>query len=258
MRRYIVPAIALLAAGLAAAEAGAQTPPDPTSSPAKQKSGIARIFGDVLHQRLPGDTQQLSKGDVSSGLKQALTVSTNAVAKQLGARNGYFGDPKIRIPLPGVLGDAQKRLKPFGMSGVLDDLQLRMNRAAENAAPTARKLMVDAIASMTIQDALGVLRGGDTAATDYLRSKTEVSLRKAFRPYVDKELASSGALTALDGALNTYGAGLPATDAHAWLADHAVAGALDGLFYYVAQEEQAIRHDPAKRTTEQLRRVFGG
>ncbi len=119
MRRYLLPAIALLAVGVAVAAAVAQTP-----APAKQKSEISRIFGDVLHQHLPGDSQSLSKGDVSSGLKQALTVSTNAVAKQIGARNGYFGDPKIRIPLPGVLGAAQKRLQPFGMSGVLDDLQL--------------------------------------------------------------------------------------------------------------------------------------
>lgn len=253
MRRFPVPSIALLAAAIAVAPAVAQTP-----APAQPKSDLSRIFGDVLHQHLPGDTQSLSKGEVSSGLKQALTVSTNAVAKQLGAKNGYFGDAKIRIPLPGVLGEAQKRLKPFGMSGVLDDLQLRMNRAAESAAPTARKLVVDAVSSMTIEDALGVLRGGDTAATDYLRKKTEPSLRKAFRPYVDKELANAGALTALDGALNTYGAGLVTTDAHGWLADNAVTGALDGLFYYVAQEEQAIRHDPAKRTTDLLRRVFGG
>jgi len=243
-----------LAASLAVAPAGLAQASDKTSS----KTDLSKVFGDVLHQRLPGDNQTLSKSDVSSGLKEALTVATNTVAKQVGAKNGYFGDAQIRIPLPGVLGDAQKRLKPFGMSGPLDDLQLRMNRAAETAAPTAQKLVVEAVKSMTIDDAVGVLRGGDTAATEFLRKKTEPSLRKAFRPYVDKELATSGALTALDGAVAKYGAGIAPKDTHSWLADHAVSGALDGLFYYVAREEQAIRHDPVKRSTDLLKRVFGG
>lgn len=224
----------------------------------KPRSDMSKVLGDVLHERLPGDNANLSKSDVSSGLKEALTVAAGTVAKRIGAKDGYFADGAIRIPLPGVLGDAQKRLKPFGMSGSLDDLQLKINRSAEAAAPTAQKLVVDAVKSMTIEDAIGILRGSDTAATDYLRQKTEPGLRKAFRPYVDKALASSGAITALDAAASKYGGGLLPSDTHSWLADHAVAGALDGLFYYVAREEQAIRHDPVKRTTDLLRRVFGG
>jgi hypothetical protein len=241
---------AALVAGLVAAPSSV--------AQSKSRTDMSKLVGDVLHQHLPGDNQTLSKSDVSSGLKEALTVATDTVARRIGAKNGYFGDSQIRIPLPGVLGDAQKRLKPFGMSGPLDDLQLRMNRAAETATPTARKLVVDAVKSMTIEDAVGILRGNDTAATDYLRRKTEPSLRRAFRPYVDKELTTSGALTALDGAIAKYGAGVAPADTHGWLADHAVTGALDGLFYYVAREEQAIRHDPVKRTTDLLKRVFGG
>jgi uncharacterized membrane protein len=258
MRRSMTAAAILgaaLAAGLGLAPASEGQPQSQTS---KSKTDMSKLVGDVLHQRLPGDNQNLSKSDVSSGLKEALTVATNTVTKQVGARNGYFGDAQIRIPLPGVLGDAQKRLKPFGMSGPLDDLQVRMNRAAETAAPTAQKLVVDAVRSMTIDDAVSILRGNDTAATDFLRKKTEPSLRKAFRPYVDKELASSGAMTALDGTVSKYGAGLAPKDTHGWLAEHAVTGALNGLFYYVAREEQAIRHDPVKRTTDLLKRVFGG
>ena len=257
MRRLLI-ALALMAPALAAGFAFAPAGMAQANAKSSSKSDMSKVFGDVLHQRLPGDNQNLSKSEVSSGLKEALTVATNAVAKQVGAKDGYFGDAQIRIPLPGVLGDAQKRLKPFGMSGPLDDLQLRMNRAAETAAPTAKKLVVDAVKSMTIDDAVSVLRGGDTAATDFLRKKTEPSLRKAFRPYVDKELATSGALTALDGAVSKYGARVAPKDTHSWLADHAVSGALDGLFYYVARQEQAIRHDPVKRTTDLLKRVFGG
>ena len=217
-----------------------------------------KIASDILHQKMPGDRTSLSKADVTSGLKEALTVATDLAGKRLSAKDGFFGDTAIRIPLPGVLGDAQKRLQPFGMSGPLDDLQLKVNRAAEAAAPTAQKLVVDAVKSMTFEDAMGVLRGGDTAATDFLRQKTEANLRKAFRPYFDQALKTSGALTAADAAVAKYGAGLVKTDAKTWLADSATTGALNGLFYYVAREEQAIRRDPVKRTTDILRKVFGG
>jgi hypothetical protein len=248
MQRTNVAAIAA-AIGLAASAALA---------PSARAQDFGKIAADILHQKLPGDSQSLSKADASAGLKEALTLGAGVVAKRIGAKDGYFADASIRIPLPGVLGDAQKRLKPFGMAGPLDDLQLRMNRAAEAAAPTAQKLVVDAVKSMTIEDGLGVLRGGDTAATDFLRRKTETSLKKAFRPYVEQSLASAGALTALDAAVAKYGAGLAPPDVKGWLTDHAVAGGLNGLFYYLAREEQAIRRDPARRTTDLLRKVFGG
>src|SRR5262245_35745746 len=219
---------------------------------------FGKIASDILHQKAPGDTSSLSKGDVVSGLKEALNGAAGLAGKRLSAKDGFMGDPAVRIPLPGVLGDAQKRLQPFGMAGPLDDLQLKVNRAAEAAVPTAKTLVVDAVRTLTFDDAMGVLRGGDTAATDFLRKKTETGLRKAFRPYFDKALATSGALTAVDSAVAKYGAGLVKTDAKTWLADSATTGALNGLFYYVAREEQAIRRDPVKRTTDLLRKVFGG
>jgi hypothetical protein len=219
---------------------------------------FGKISSDILHQKAPGDRNNLSKGDVASGLKEALSVASRSASKRLSAKDGFMGDPAVRIPLPGVLNDAQKRLKPFGMAGPLDDLQLKVNRAAESAAPTATTLVVDAVKSMTFDDAMGVLRGGDTAATDFLRKKTEANLRKAFRPYFDKALAGSGALAAVDGVVAKYGSGFVKTDAKTWLADNATTGALNGLFYYVAREEQAIRRDPVKRTSDLLRKVFGG
>jgi hypothetical protein len=226
--------------------------------PPAHAQDFGKIASDILHQRLPGDTGQLSKGDVNSGLKEALTVASGLAAARLGAKDGFLGDSVVRIPLPGALGEAQKKLKPFGMAGPLDDLQLKVNRGAEAAMPTAKRLVVDAVKSMTIEDALGVLRGGDTAATDFLRKKTETSLRTAMRPYVEQQLNTSGALGAVDGVVAKYGAGLLKTDAKTWLTDNATSGALNGLFYYVAREEQSIRRDPVKRTTDLLRRVFGG
>ena len=106
--------------------------------------------------------------------------------------------------------------------------------------------------------ALAILRGGDSAATTFLRNKTEASLRQALKPQFSQALQSAGALTALDGAVAKYGAGALKTDTKTWLADEATTGALNGLFYYLAREEQAIRRDPVKRTSDLLRKVFGG
>ncbi len=241
--------VCLALAAAASVGAWAQTP---------SKQDLSKIASDILHQKLPGDFAALSKGDVVSGLKEALNVASSLAGKRLSAKDGFFADAAVRIPLPGALGQAQKKLQPFGMSGPLDDLQLKVNRAAEAAAPTASRLVVDAVKSMTIDDAMGVLRGGDTAATDFLRKKTETNLRKAFRPYFDDALKTSGALNAADAAVAKYGAGLVKQDAKTWLADSATTGALNGLFYYVAREEQAIRRDPVKRTSDILRKVFGG
>lgn len=219
---------------------------------------FGKIASDVLHKALPGDKGNLSKGDVTLGLKEALNVAGNLASKRLSAKDGFMGDAAVRIPLPGVLGNAQKKLQPFGMAGPLDDLQLKVNRAAESAAPTAGKLVIDAVKTMSFDDAMGILRGGDTAATDFLRKRTEVNLRQSFRPYFDTALATSGALTSVDSVVAKYGAGLVKTDAKTWLADAATTSALNGLFYYVAREEQAIRRDPVKRTSDLLRKVFGG
>lgn len=223
-----------------------------------QGQDLGKIASDILHRAAPGDKGNLTKGDVSAGLKEALTTAGGLATKRLSAKDGYMGDKAVRIPLPGLLGDAQKRLGPFGMAGPLDDLQLKVNRAAEAAAPAAGKMVVDAAKSITFDDAMKILRGGDTAATDFLRKKTEVGLRATLKPRFGEALASSGALTSLDTAVAKYGAGLLKTDTKTWLADEATTSALNGLFYYLAREEQAIRRDPVKRTSDLLRKVFGG
>lgn len=223
-----------------------------------QAQDFGRIASDILHKSLPGDKGNLTKGDVAAGLKEALTVAGGAAMKRLSAKDGYMGDPAVRIPLPGVLGQAHKRLGPFGMAGPLDDLQRRVNRAAEAAAPEAGRLVLDAVKTMTFDDAMSILRGGDMAATNFLRQKTEANLRQALKPRFTQALEASGALSALDQAVARYGAGVLKTDTKTWLADEATTGALNGLFYYLAREEQAIRRDPVKRTSDLLRKVFGG
>jgi len=199
----------------------------------------------------------LSSFEIEQGLREALTIGTDRVVGQLGVTNGYFGDPQIRIPLPGQLGEIQSQLQPLGLAGPLDDLQLRLNRAAEDAVPAARDLIVSAVRSITLEDALGILQGGNNAATDFLRRKTEDQLRTAFTPYLRSSLDEVGAFAALDRATAAPGVSGIGTNLRDSLIDHGVRLGLDGMFAYLAKEEQAIRDNPVERTTELLRKVFG-
>lgn len=233
--------------------------------PAACESGSGGDFGAVLGDVLQtvgngeaGTQDGLSSFEIDAGLRQALEIGADRVAAQIGVTDGFWKDPKIQIPLPGRLGQVQEQLAPLGLSGPLDDLQLRMNRAAEQAVPAGKRIVVDAVKSITIDDAIGLLRGGDTAATDFLRRKTETGLRNTFTPYVENALASSGAYQTLDRAT----ASVPmlaasAGDYKSNLTNHAVQFGLDGLFDYLAVEEKKIRENPVARTTDLLKKVFG-
>lgn len=216
---------------------------------------LGRVLGEVLGS--PAAQGPLTQAEIDAGLREALTVGTNLVASRLGQTNGYFGDPKVRIPLPKTYRSIQTNLAKVGASGPLDDLELRMNRAAEAAVPQGKQLILAAIREMTIQDALNILNGGDTAATDYLRAKTETKLQAAFTPYVRDALAESGAFTSLENVAGQYGVSGVTSGLQSDLTRHAVDLGLDGIFLYVAEEEKKIRENPVARTTELLRRVFG-
>jgi hypothetical protein len=219
---------------------------------------FGRVLGEVLGSATAPESQgTLSIAEIDAGLREALTVGTNLVANQLGQTNGYYGDPKIRIPLPQTYRTLQTNLAKVGASKPLDDLELRMNRAAESAVPEAQVLVLGAIRNMTITDALNILNGGDTAATDYLRSKTEPQLRAAFTPYAREALSKSGAFMAMENVASQYGAGGITSSLQADLTAHAVDYGLDGIFLYVAEEEKKIRENPLARSTDLLRRVFG-
>ena len=218
---------------------------------------LGAVLGDVLGGGA-GDTSGLTVGEIDSGLRQALTLGTERVAGRIGLENGYFGDPQIKIPLPGKLGELQQTFDgvPF-VSPLFDDLELRMNRAAESAVPAARQIVVDAVSSITLEDAVGILRGGNTAATDFLRARTETNLRQTFTPFVDQALTESGAFRSLQSVVDAPGVNALVGDYRNDLTTHAVNLGLDGLFYYVAAEEQRIRENPVARTTDLLRKVFG-
>ena len=243
MRPMMIAAMALLTVPVGCATTGSS-------------GDLGRVLGEVIGQQT-GQGGALSQAEIDAGLREALTVGTNIVAAQLGQTNGYFGDSEIRIPLPKTYRDIQSGLSRVGASGPLDDLELRMNRAAEAAVPEAKTLVIGAIRQITIEDAVRILNGGDTAATDYLREKTESQLRASFTPYVKTSLAQAGAFTSLEQVATNYGVGGVTSSLQNDLTNHAVTLGLDGMFHYVAAEEKKIRENPVARTTDLLRRVFG-
>ena len=207
----------------------------------------------------PGAGASLSQGDIGAGLKDALKVASQRVVGRVGKADGYNGDPAIRIPLPGPLQKIESPLKAVGASGMLDDLQLKMNRAAEQAAPKALPIFTDAASKMTITDARAILDGPQDAATQYFKRTTSSQLTKEFRPIVDQSLSGVGAVSAFKS-VQTKAAGIPLAGQEVQgfnLSDFTVGKALDGLFHYLGVEEAAIRTNPAARTTDLLKKVFG-
>ncbi len=209
----------------------------------------------------PGPAGSISLSDATLGLKETLRVASGRVVNQVGVRDGYFLDNIIHVPLPGFLKTTRKFLAPIGASGQLDDLELRLNRGAEKAAPYAKDIFWQSISSMTFNDAMGILNGPETAATQYFRGKMTPPLTTAFRPIMERQLGEAGAIKSFDNTVNRY-EGIPfapslGSSAKGKLIDHGVSYALGGIFHYLGKEEAAIRNNPAKRTTKILRKIYG-
>lgn len=212
---------------------------------------------DLMQQNGSG-AADLSVAEIGEGLREALRVGTERVVGQLGQADGFNADPDIHIPLPGSLQRVQTALQAVGMSDLADDLELRLNRAAEAATPQAKQLFWDAISEMTLEDAQAIYDGPEDAATRYFQDKMTDPLSDAMRPVIDESLADVGAIASYDRMMGEYRAIPFVPDAKADLTNYALGEALDGLFTYIAREEAAIRANPAARTTEILQRVFGG
>lgn len=203
------------------------------------------------------DTAALSTADVGSGLKEALRVGTENVVGRLGQADGFNGDPAIHIPLPGTLDRVQSVLTRIGMDDTLDDLELRLNRAAELATPIAKDLFVQAIKDMTIDDVMAIYKGRDDSATRYFQSTMSDPLATAMQPIVTESLADAGAAQLYSKVMDQYNNVPFVKPVDADLSSYVVDKGMDGIFFYLAREEAAIRQDPAKRTTDLLKRVFG-
>jgi len=199
----------------------------------------------------------LTDTDIAAGLREALRVGSGNVVRQLGQKDGYNADPRAHIPLPDSLAQARDTLNRVGLGDSLDRLELRMNRAAETAAPRAREMFIDAIAAMTLDDVRRIYNGPQDAATRYFQAQMSDPLRQEFTPVVEDSLAQVGALRTYDNFMDEYRQIPLLPDIKADLSEHVVNHAVKAIFDYLAEEEAAIRKDPAKRTTELLRRVFG-
>jgi hypothetical protein len=199
----------------------------------------------------------LTQRDATAGVREALGLAATRSTDQLGRVNGFFGNPRIRIPLPGLLGDAQRTMSRFGMSGLLDQLQENINHAAETTMPAAGRLFMNAVRTITIQDAISIVRGGQDSATQYLRGRTETSLTSLLRPHMNTALTQSGAFNLMRGAASSAGISSVTPRLKEDVVNFSTTKALDGAFYYIANEERAIRNNPVHRTTDILRRVFG-
>jgi hypothetical protein len=199
----------------------------------------------------------LTQTDARRGLRDALGLAATNATTQLGRENGFWGDRRVRIPLPGILGQTQRTLSGFGMSRPLDELQENLNHAAETTMPQAGRLFTDAVRSITIADAIDIVRGGDDSATQYLRGRTATRLTSLLRPPMTQALTNSGAFSLLRSALREVGLSSMTGDMRTEVINFSTEKALDGCFYFIAEEERAIRNDPVRRTTDILRRVFG-
>lgn len=200
----------------------------------------------------------LTVDEIGAGLKDALRVGSETVVAQLGRVDGFNTDSAVHIPLPKQLDTVKSVLYKVGMSGMLKDLELKLNRAAEVATPKAKKLFSQAITEMSFEDVKKIYEGPKDAATQYFRSKMSPSLAKEMEPVVNNSLSEVGAVQAYDNVMKEYRSVPFVPDVKADLTNHVVEKGMDGIFYYMAKEEAAIRTDPAKRTTDLLKHVFGG
>tara|TARA_R110000868_G_scaffold146224_3_gene366967 strand:+ start:172 stop:945 length:774 start_codon:yes stop_codon:yes gene_type:complete len=198
----------------------------------------------------------LSSDQIGAGLKEALRIATEKVTQQLSVKNAFNLDSNIHIPLPETLSIVDSALSRLGMNSLTENLETRLNVAAEQAAPKAKALFLDAISKMTIDDAKQILTGPNDAATRYLRKTMGRGLETEMYPVIEQTLAQAGAVKAYDQVIGKYSQIPFSQNIKTDLNQYVVAKAIDGIFYYVAAEEAAIRANPAKRTTELLQQVF--
>ncbi len=218
--------------------------------------GVKGLFDKVSKAVSPGAGDKLSNDDIISGLKEALRVGTGNSSKKLSNLDGFFGDAAVKILMPEEAKKVEKTLRNVGMGKMVDKAVLSMNRAAEDAASGVGNIFWDAIKGMSITDGLKILRGGDFAATDYLKSVTTRELTEKFKPVIEAALVKVDATRYWDDVFtnyNRFSKDKVNTDLTAYVTEKA----LSGMFYNIGLEEQKIRKDPAAQVSDILKKVFG-
>ncbi|MBE2243251.1 MAG: DUF4197 domain-containing protein [Burkholderiaceae bacterium] len=197
-----------------------------------------------------------TKTDIA-GIKEALAIGTEKAVNSLSKADGYFGNKAVKILMPKNIQKVADMARVAGYEKQVDEFILSMNRAAEAAVPVAAKIFGDAIRAMTVDDVRGILTGGDTAATEFFKRTSEKKLYAAFKPIVSKKVDEVGATRAYKELMGRYEQ-VPLMQSKSLdLDDYVTRKALDGVFYMVGQEEKQIRTNPAARTTDLLKSVFG-
>lgn len=217
-------------------------------------------FTDILKsvKKAIGMDGGLSESKIVEGLKEALEIGTGNAVGLVSKLDGYYKNSKIKIPLPESVQKVEKILRNVGFGSKVDDFEMSMNRAAEQAAPEAKALFIDTIKQMSFDDARKILNGKDNAATLYFKDKTWDRLYDKFKPIVNSTMSEVG-VTRYYQDLDKKVRSIPFADSMSFDLDKYVTdGALDGLFYMVEQQERKIRQNPAARVTDLLKEVFGG
>jgi len=199
----------------------------------------------------------LTETDAAGGVREALRRGAEAAVANLGRTDGFLGNAAVRIPLPGALNDAAKLLRTFGQGKRVDELVTAMNRAAESAVPQARTLLVDTVRSISVEDALKIVKGGDTSVTDFFQRKTRSPLNMQFLPIVTEATEKVSLADKYNRvAAKAQGVGL-VKDEDANIQQYVTRKALDGLYWMIGEEEKKIRRDPVGTGSALLKKVFG-
>ena len=231
---------------------------DSTTGPKTNGGILGKVLDAVTQPAGSGTTLgSLSSSDIALGLKEALRVGISKGADQASVTDGYFKNPLLRIALPPEAQKVAARLRQIGFGPQVDRFELSMNRAAEDAAKVAKPVFIKAITSMSIGDAVGILRGQNDAATQYLRRTSGQQLVTEFTPIIDSTLKKNNATRYYNDLVTTYNRLPMVQKVNPNLTQYATGKAVDGLFILVAQEEEKIRQNPAARVSDLLRRVFG-
>jgi hypothetical protein len=222
------------------------------------QSTLSDIFKKAQQATQSTNAGSLSNDKITAGLKQALQISTSKAVAATGRPDGFLKNAAIKILLPEKLRGVGNTMRMVGMGSQVDGLEVGMNRAAEQAAPAAKQIFINALTHMTFADARQILSGSDTAATDYFKRTSTDQLTTAFTPIVHNSMENVGVIRQYDQLQQNPAMGALARKQNLNLDSYVVGKALDGIFYMLGQEEKKIRHDPAAQTTALLREVFGG
>jgi hypothetical protein len=217
----------------------------------------AAVPGLLLWRPAQAQLAALSDNDASAGLKGALEAGATAAVQMLGRTDGFWGNDRLRIPLPDWLRRSEKALKFAGYGKDIDALKLGVNRAAEQAVPQAKTLLVDAVKTMSVTDAKAILTGGDDSVTKFFASRTRAPLTERFLPIVKQTTEKIGLAQQYNGLVDQAGKlGLGGSSV-VRVENHVTDKALDGLYFMIGEEERKIRRDPIGASSAIVRKVFG-